>query len=524
MYIMNKFTRMSWRGKVPFVFASLCILGSFLGIIVYSAFVHREGPIVDVNQFLGVLLSTLLLIFSTQTIIYLSIKRRTSKRMKLASLVVDCIVFVISFTLFLGYLIGHRGDGIAWCLILVLISILNVYILKRQYDIPDSVEQYGLLVGDMDEEMYENTKVDSTRMKIFLIINRTIKFLAILFLCLLLGGCWTLASGYHKYGPPGKFVHVKYEDGRSQRIHYLCEGPLTDRPTMWLEVGGGHTLCDFYGIQYFLTQNGYRSCIYDRPGFGWSDYMIPNQPYWYDKMIAATGERGPFVVGGWGAGGDITYPFISQNPHLVHSWVLMDVSGPNEEWNAAQYANNWTDAQTARYQQEQMSSRYRLFDIIRAIGTPFGIMSFFYAPDAGDFVPADKYGEFLWHTKLEKHWTSQYFMLVQETKTGSPLSNITNFPPYVPIVALSSYMNQSTICSQQKIPLNSSECGIAWKSSDFWYNSKKGIFDQLSDFSANPKKNLWIECEDCDLGFPVVKSEWTAYTLLQIFNNSSIND
>ena len=89
------------------------------------------------------------------------------------------------------------------------------------------------------------------------------------------------------------------------------------------------------------------------------------------KVIYATGERGSFVVGVWDAGGgiplhfsllpsppflslpplfpfppfcqlsfirrDLTFPFVSQNPHLVHPYVLMDVSLPNEEWDAAQY-------------------------------------------------------------------------------------------------------------------------------------------------------------------------------------------
>jgi hypothetical protein len=35
--------------------------------------------------------------------------------------------------------------------------------------------------------------------------------------------------------------------------------------------------------------------------------------------------------------------------------------------------------------------------------TPFGWMTLFYKPDQDDYLPKDRYGEFLWHTKLEKH-------------------------------------------------------------------------------------------------------------------------
>lgn len=52
--------------------------------------------------------------------------------MKLASLIVDCAVLVISAFLFIGYSIGHRGDGIAWGFLLTVIGGLNVYLFNSK--------------------------------------------------------------------------------------------------------------------------------------------------------------------------------------------------------------------------------------------------------------------------------------------------------------------------------------------------------------------------------------------------------
>lgn len=313
---------------------------------------------------------------------------------------------MITLLLFLGYSAGHRADGAAWTVPLMMILLLN---LKITYS---KAELYsGICVDDSEGVPDKQLSLNSSPtpplrawMKALRIVNIFVKALAVLFLVLLLGGAWTLGSGYHKYAPRGKFVTLTYADGKEQKLHYLCEGPLTERPTIWFEVGGGHTMCDFYGLQLELAANNYRSCIYDRPGLGWSEYSFPDQPYWYYDLLKATGEPGPFVLAVWAAGGEITYPFVTEHPDMVYSWVLMDVGLPTEDWNINQYLYNWTDAETEAFKKKDLDGRYVLFDVIRALGTPFGWMNLFLpSTDKATYIPQDRYDEFRWHQLLEKH-------------------------------------------------------------------------------------------------------------------------
>ncbi len=134
-------------------------------------------------------------------------------------------------------------------------------------------------------------------------------------------------------------------------------------------------------------------------------------------------------------------------------------------------------------------------------------------------------------------------MLVDEQKTVSPMSNVTGFPPSIQVVSLSSYMNQSAVCGSQNVftsfslsllrslcylsiylqlPLDSVACEQTWKGDEYWYKTKFELYQTLANIST--KTGVWVECEDCDLGFPVVKSQWTADTLISIFQNASIHD
>ena len=54
---------------------------------------------------------------------------------------------------------------------------------------------------------------------------------------------------------------------------------------------------DLYGLQFALNNAGYRVCTYDYPGTGWSDPGVDAaQPMILDKIVAAIGEPGPFVL------------------------------------------------------------------------------------------------------------------------------------------------------------------------------------------------------------------------------------
>ncbi len=49
-------------------------------------------------------------------------------------------------------------------------------------------------------------------------------------------------------------------------------------PVMIFESDGSHGLGDWLGILNALEMNGdYRVCVWDKPGLGWSDWMVSQQ-------------------------------------------------------------------------------------------------------------------------------------------------------------------------------------------------------------------------------------------------------
>lgn len=506
------------KQHVPDIVAAAAILAGFLGLIIYSAYTRTPGPFYAINQFLGVWLTALVMFFALQTW-YLNRSAHIEKpSLALSEQLLSGFALLECVILFLGYCAGSRVDGVLWSMVLIGINILNLYILigrKRSF-----LKQDDLVLAFLPSK--DTSKPAHYRLWKFLVVfNAVCKVIAVIFLALLINGAWTLGAGYHKYTPRGKFVSLTYADGNTQKIHYLCEGPTdSQHPTFWFEVGGGHNMCDFYGIHLGLVANNRRSCIYDRPGLGWSEYWLPNQPYWYYDMIKATGEKGPFIIAAWGGGGEIVYPFVRDHPEMVHSLVFMDVSEPNIEWNQQQYLNNWTDTQRETYKEQQLALRFGLFDIIRGMACPWGLMSLFVPYNPTNYEPKDRYDEFRWHQLIEKHWTTQFFMLVDIVSKPSPLEDLSDFPSSVNPVVISSHRDKQTICDNYtpKLAIESAECERAYQGEEYWVRSKTKLFNDLN----KNNNGTFVVCEGCDLGFPVKKSQWTVETLMQLFANTTV--
>lgn len=115
-----------------------------------------------------------------------------------------------------------------------------------------------------------------------------------------------------KYEVRGKLVNVKVypvskPDGPEIRMRINCIGNANGKATFLFEHGGGANGLSFQGIQVELSENGRRSCSYDRPGYGRSDSGAndatpeENARRTYD-LLRNAGETGPFIVVGWSAG------------------------------------------------------------------------------------------------------------------------------------------------------------------------------------------------------------------------------
>ncbi len=129
---------------------------------------------------------------------------------------------------------------------------------------------------------------------------------------------------------------VEIEPGRTLRL--VCEGPSSDRPVVWLEAGAFGFAADWGATQAALTQAGWRSCAYDRAGMGFS----PKGPSPrdglaivsdFEKLVAASGEPGPYILVGHSMAGLRLRAYSGRNPDKVAGLVLVDAATPEAALN-----------------------------------------------------------------------------------------------------------------------------------------------------------------------------------------------
>lgn len=130
------------------------------------------------------------------------------------------------------------------------------------------------------------------------------------------------------FEPSGRHVDI---GGRKLRL--VCQGPKTERPVIWMEAGAWGLAADFAAIQQRLAERGLRSCAYDRAGMGFSDPgPAPRDSAAIaadlDRLILASGERGPFVFMAHSMAGQHVRLFAGLHPRQVAGLVLLDATTP----------------------------------------------------------------------------------------------------------------------------------------------------------------------------------------------------
>ncbi len=151
-----------------------------------------------------------------------------------------------------------------------------------------------------------------------------------------------LFSRAHK--PRGEMIDI---GGRDLRL--VCEGPTSARPVIWMEAGAFSGAADFAALQAKLTARGLRSCAYDRAGMGYSDTgpgprdgdaIVAD----LERLIAASGERGPFVLMGHSMAGLYIRQYAVRNPDKVAGLVLLDAVTPEliDQPGAATFVSGMT--------------------------------------------------------------------------------------------------------------------------------------------------------------------------------------
>lgn len=131
--------------------------------------------------------------------------------------------------------------------------------------------------------------------------------------------------------PRGTMIDI----GEGRTLRLVCEGPARGatpgRPVVWLEAGAFGFAADWGATQEALAAAGWRSCAYDRAGMGFSPpgpaprdgLAIVSD---FEKLVAASGEKGPFILVGHSMAGLRLREYAGRNPDKIAGLVLVDAA------------------------------------------------------------------------------------------------------------------------------------------------------------------------------------------------------
>jgi pimeloyl-ACP methyl ester carboxylesterase len=129
------------------------------------------------------------------------------------------------------------------------------------------------------------------------------------------------------YLPPGTMYSVG-----DHRLHLDCRGQ--GGPTVVLFNGLGEISASWAKVTAQLGTDA-RVCAYDRAGQAWSDGVADPQDGIaaaedLHRLLAAAGEKGPYVLVGHSIGGPYAMTYAVQYPSQVAGMVLLDSSSPRQ--------------------------------------------------------------------------------------------------------------------------------------------------------------------------------------------------
>lgn len=124
---------------------------------------------------------------------------------------------------------------------------------------------------------------------------------------------------------------IRYDIG-GYSIHMLCRGQ--GQPTVIIDAGLGVDSSDWFEIQNRSSVET-RVCVFDRPGYGWSDtgpqprhsLQIARE---LETLLQKAHIQGPYVLVGHSFGGYNVRIFAARNPNKVAGMVLVDASHENQ--------------------------------------------------------------------------------------------------------------------------------------------------------------------------------------------------
>jgi pimeloyl-ACP methyl ester carboxylesterase len=119
------------------------------------------------------------------------------------------------------------------------------------------------------------------------------------------------------------------------KLHLNCTG--AGQPTVVLSAGAGDFSTDWALVQNKVAAFT-RVCSYDRSGAAWSDLgpkprTLDQEAFDLYRLLAATGEQGPYIMVGHSLGGMVARIFTEQHAKVVAGVVLVDAYSEDSRLN-----------------------------------------------------------------------------------------------------------------------------------------------------------------------------------------------
>ncbi len=126
---------------------------------------------------------------------------------------------------------------------------------------------------------------------------------------------------------PGRMVDIG-----THALHLDCRG--TGMPVVVLESGIGGFSLEWHAVRQALAGQA-RVCAYDRAGYGWSEpgpmpRTARRSAAELAMLLAAAGERPPYLLAGHSYGGLIVREFAARWPEKVAGIALLDAAAPEQ--------------------------------------------------------------------------------------------------------------------------------------------------------------------------------------------------
>tara|TARA_R110002126_G_scaffold290263_1_gene446853 strand:- start:1926 stop:2939 length:1014 start_codon:yes stop_codon:yes gene_type:complete len=168
------------------------------------------------------------------------------------------------------------------------------------------------------------------------ILKKTIKYIGILIVLIILSGLVFRIFGPEPHKPKGKLVNVNGID-----LHIQATGIKSNKPTVIIESGASSSTEYYHWLSEGL-KDSLRVIRYDRAGNGYSELSdVPRSAETIAKelhqLLEIAGESPPYILTGHSMGGPYIRVFAELYPDEVEALIFIDSTHPEqvERLNAA---------------------------------------------------------------------------------------------------------------------------------------------------------------------------------------------